>query len=342
MKSDVLAVATAERLRFDRFGPAHVEAAANLLLARIEELRADVPCLPSPAGHRLDDLLRGAAVHGVGVAAVENDRLAGYLVGLGVDGLRGPRTAAYVPEWSWAVSADAPPDLFTHLYESVASGWVGRGWLRHLVTALPLGGPIDRQLSWLGFAPCVLDAVRDLGEPMNRQEPDAVEIAAATDADLRQLAELRDLLDDHLGASPTFLHRDTSSAAGTVAGWLHDTDDRVFVARAGLEVVAFVRLAAEGDGVAEIVGGPEVVHVVAACTRPEWRSRGVAEALLASALSDARERGYRVAAVDFETANPLARRFWTRFFNPVCVSYERQLDARLAPVDHDAAWEGNR
>jgi len=66
------------------------------------------------------------------------------------------------------------------------------------------------------------------------------------------------------------------------------------------------------------------VHVVAACTHPDWRSLGVAEALLAAALASARADGFATAAVDFETANPLARRFWARFFAPACISYERE------------------
>ncbi|MGC9520832.1 MAG: GNAT family N-acetyltransferase [Anaerolineae bacterium] len=55
----------------------------------------------------------------------------------------------------------------------------------------------------------------------------------------------------------------------------------------------------------------------------------VATALLSHALAWAREAGYRRCAVDFETTNPLARRFWLRHFTPVTYSLGRHVDRRV-------------
>jgi len=325
-------------MEIDRFRSEHVEAAAQLFGSRLDDLRDDVPGLQAVPAERLEYLLGRLAERGSGVAALADGRLAGYLAGFGVAGVRGPGMAAYVPEWGWAVASGAPPSLFTRLYEAAASEWAARGWLRHLVTAMPLGAPIDRQLSWFGFAPCVMDAFRSLDELPTAIAPEGIDIARASHDDLDGIADLSRLLDHHLTSAPTFIHRDAEPDYCADAGdLLADAARRSFVARAGSEVAAYVCLADEGDGVAELVSRPGVVHVVAAFTRPEWRSRGIAEALLVAALSDVRERGFVAAAVDFETANPLARRFWTRFFSPVAISYERHLDTRLAARAASAA-----
>jgi hypothetical protein len=47
-------------------------------------------------------------------------------------------------------------------------------------------------------------------------------------------------------------------------------------------------------------------------------------------VAGARSAGFERLAVDFETANLPARRFWLRSFTPVCLSFERHLDDLLA------------
>ena len=316
-------------IEIEPFHAGHKGDAARLFTARLDALRSDVPVVEPIAADRLGCRLEGLADQAAGVVAFAAGRPIGYLAAFGVEGVRGPGMAAYVPEWAWAVAPDAPRDTFTRMYAEAARAWIERGWQRHVVTSLALDGPLGREMAWLGFAPCVMDAILDLRGPTAEsfvQTPAGMDVrrAEATDAD--QIAELRRRLDDHLTASPTFLHRPPGDGDRSGAPeWPIDPARAIFVARSGEDVTAFIELAEEGDGVAEIVRHPGLAHVVAAFTRPEWRRHGVAEALLAAALADARERGFRAAAVDFETANPLARRFWARFFSPVCISYERSL-----------------
>jgi ribosomal protein S18 acetylase RimI-like enzyme len=267
-----------------------------------------------------------------GVAALRLGRPVGYLIGIGARGVRGPGTAAYVPEWASAVDSSAPRELFTEMYAAASAHWVRLGWARHVVTTLALDSGLESELGWLGFAPCVVDAVRDLSIEMDSSAPDGITLKRVDRDDLEGLVELDRMLEDHLRGAPTFLCRDPEEEVAQVAGWLADSTKRVWLARSGTLPIAFVCLSSDADGVAHVVRDPRTVHVVAACTRPEFRSRGIAEAVLAAALRAARTEGYAAAAVDFETANPLARRFWLRFFTAACVSYERHIDPRVTTV----------
>jgi GNAT superfamily N-acetyltransferase len=67
-----------------------------------------------------------------------------------------------------------------------------------------------------------------------------------------------------------------------------------------------------------------------AFTKASARSKGVATALLNRSLEWARSQGYERCAVDFETMNFLASRFWLKWFEPVCYSLVRCVDERLA------------
>lgn len=71
--------------------------------------------------------------------------------------------------------------------------------------------------------------------------------------------------------------------------------------------------------------------ICGAYTTPQARGVGLAGALLEAVEGWARELGYERIAVDFESANLLARRFWLRRFDPICLSFERHLDSRLTP-----------
>lgn len=61
-----------------------------------------------------------------------------------------------------------------------------------------------------------------------------------------------------------------------------------------------------------------------------WHPHGIATALLAHALDHARLCGYQRCAVPFEPMNPLGSRFWLKYFQPVCYSFLRNIDNRLA------------
>jgi GNAT superfamily N-acetyltransferase len=314
-------------------GAAQLDEAAELFANRLDELAADVPGLPVHSAGEILGLLRRIAARGSGTAAIRDGHLIGYLCAVGVDGARGPGMAAYVPEWGWAVDPSAPDELLTRLYSTASEQWLARGWTRHLISCLAIEGRVERELAWLGFAPCVIDAVRDLSKAIEVTAPAGVTFERAGQVDIAGLAQLDRILEDHLRASPTFLHRDVAQPAARVSDWLGDADRILWVARFDGRPVSFVCLSRQADGAARVVCDPGVVHVVAACTHPEFRSRGIAEALLAMALQGGHGDGYVTAAVDFETANPLARRFWPRFFTPVCVSYERHLDPRIAAAE---------
>jgi len=312
-----------------------IESAAALHSSSFEQLRSLLPFLPADTVDvtRTAEHLRRIPA-GSGVAAVQAGRLLGYLTALRVEGARGPGNAAYTPEWAWAVDPTAPDELLTALYAAASPRWAAAGWTRHLISALALGAPINRELAWLGFGLCVVDAVRPIPDLIETRAPGGVSIGIAAQSDVEELTGLHDLLDAHLSAPPTFLYRDTEEdPRARMARWVADSCRRLWVARAGGQVVSFICLSAEGGDVAAIVRHPAIVHVVAAFTRPEWRSKGVGEALLAEALGGAGSDGFAIAAVDFEPANPLARRFWSRFFTPVCLSYERTLDPRVAVSD---------
>jgi GNAT superfamily N-acetyltransferase len=70
-----------------------------------------------------------------------------------------------------------------------------------------------------------------------------------------------------------------------------------------------------------------------AFTREDQRGGGVGAALLGAAARWARDRDAVRLGADFESANLLAVRFWTRWFTPVVVAYLRRLHPATGTPD---------
>jgi GNAT superfamily N-acetyltransferase len=70
------------------------------------------------------------------------------------------------------------------------------------------------------------------------------------------------------------------------------------------------------------------VAITGAYVLPEFRGKGVAEALLDTLLAWAKAQGKTTCSVDFESSNGYAAGFWLRYFKPVCYSLLRRVDPR--------------
>jgi GNAT superfamily N-acetyltransferase len=98
--------------------------------------------------------------------------------------------------------------------------------------------------------------------------------------------------------------------------------------------VAYHRIGPSSTDVAMVVRDPGTASITGAFTVPERRGEELATGLLDRALAWARENGYVRCAVDHESANLEATRFWSRHFTPAAFTYVR----RVSPAA--GAWAG--
>ncbi|MGN1181187.1 MAG: GNAT family N-acetyltransferase, partial [Suilimivivens sp.] len=61
----------------------------------------------------------------------------------------------------------------------------------------------------------------------------------------------------------------------------------------------------------------------------EYRSKGVAKQLLDAMARRCMKEGKSYLGVDYETINPTALRFWTKYFEPYTYSFIRRIDERI-------------
>jgi GNAT superfamily N-acetyltransferase len=112
-----------------------------------------------------------------------------------------------------------------------------------------------------------------------------------------------------------------------VAAWrqfLEQPPNSAWLALDGTQPVGFLSFAA-GDAFdgADLLGTAGVIGINGAYVRPAYRGQGVAAALLDAAVRAYAAQGITSCAVNFESFNPEAAAFWTRYFTPVCLSLLR-------------------
>lgn len=314
--------------------PSYLKPAAAIFSHNLKKLRESIPALPvemeNPAliSQHLAELLRGSA----GVVALDHGRLVGYLAWHMVNGFRGTkRKGAYVPEWAHGSNGENQARIYRGMYRAAATAWAAAGCQVHAISLLAHDQAVINTWFWNGFGLLGVDAVRPM-RPLKSTHAAQLEIRKALSADAEIVSRLDHEHWQHYPQAPIFMVPHRPSRPEEIKAWLAQPKNSLWLAWAGRTPVGFIRFDGyDFDGVA-IINSPGGIFISGAYVRPAYRSKGVAAALLDAALRDYQQRGFEFCAVNFESFNPEAAAFWTRYFEPVCLSVMRIPETLPAPL----------
>jgi len=311
----------------------HLDEAAELASKRYTRQMEQVPCLPVNYANpdHLHSLLGGMIADFPGAAAIEDGRLVGFMCAWLLTDFQG-RPAAFSPELANGAALELPGSaadeysrrIYEELYAHLAAVWVGEGITRHLISFLADDMTAWQTWYWLGFGMLAADGLRPLDGP--RISTDAINkelvIRRSSTEDVETIYLLDTALDRYLAESPTFLPHETAHSQEEVCRWLESPENAFWIAWQldDLQVaqpVAFLWMGPASQEACTIIVDEGTTSILGAYTVDSARSQGIASALLDEGLSWARKQGYVRCAVDFEPMNPLGRRFWLRYFQPV-------------------------
>jgi GNAT superfamily N-acetyltransferase len=261
-----------------------------------------------------------------GFVALEGGQLKGFLMAWLLSSFRGKRSV-FSPEWANAVALPHSRRIYEAMYTHLAAIWVAEGYLTHLTSMLINNCEGTESWHWLGFGMIAADAVRDLQLVANGDG--VIDIRQAGFQDIEQVLKLNEALGQHLASSPAFLIENEKREQAYCEKGLQNPDKAVWLAYEGAEAVAYMELGSASEDACTIIYDEKTTSIVGAFTQEERRGTGIATALLNRSLAWAGTKGYERCAVDFEPMNHWARRFWLRYFQPVCYTLIRQVDERV-------------
>jgi len=309
-------------MKIVRFTEDLVRAAEKLALENYAEERACVPELPevneAPG-------LSYFAKNDLGVAAVEDGRLLGYLC------FYKPWEGAfdmydalgtYSPIHAHAAVKENRAVIYQDMFEALAKKLADRDVLAYGIGLYEHDAEGKRAFFEYGFGQRCADHIRST-ESLGEMKISDLEFEELPVERFPEIRELRRALNDHLLESPCFLQ----CTGEECEGWLEKVekgDRRTFVAKRGGEVIAYIDVTDEGENY--ITEVPQMMNICGAYCVPEYRGTGAYRDLLNHLLAVMREEGYTLLGVDNESYNPTANRFWKKYFKPYTCSVVRRIE----------------
>jgi GNAT superfamily N-acetyltransferase len=309
--------------------PFQISAAAELFVTNFNLQRAAIPLLPDTladpanAAKRISDMAGTCPVF----AAVEGDRLLGYLGAWIIDNFRDtPRRAAYAPEWAHGVSSELDParqtSIYRALYRAASLAWFEAGCSAHAITILVVDANARETWFWNGFGLLIVDGVRPL-EPFDVSVPEGYVIRKADLTETEDLADVESEHWTHYFRPPVLMTPNQADDSAAFTRFLREPGNSAWTAWKGKDLAAYIRFEGSSFGSADIVNGAGTIAITGAYTRKTHRGLGLAPAMISAAMADYHAQGYTRCAVDFESYNPEAAAFWPKYFTPVCYSLMR-------------------
>jgi len=329
-----LPVAAVRSFEVVAYDDQHHDAIVRMVAGRIAALRAVVTAIPDrmirhdalcdPLADELAPLLRPDRCR----VAVRGTTVVGFLSWHETPNLRGTGCpGAWSPAHGAAVhrAEHAPAEVHEALYEAAARAWAASG--RAVLSGSVLRGHDREHQTWVinGFGRFLHDAVIPLPPARTIRHTDMT-IRRATLDDVPVLADLEREHSAHYTDPPVFMVPPEPADADELVAFLGAEPNSIWVAADDVGPQAYLRFEARSDGATPILHSPTTISITGAFTRPELRGRYVADALLLTAMTHYAALGFERVAIDHETTNPPARRFWGPRSQLVAVSYLRVLE----------------
>ena len=310
------------------FETQHVDAAKVLALANYQEERYYVPELPDSP--EIPDL-NWFAENGLGVAAMEGDRLVGYLCWVGPyeNAFNSGIPGIYVPLHAHGAIGEVRDRIYRRLYQAAAEKWVKRGALSHAITLYAHDMQALQSFFGYGFGLRCIDAIRPVSPvPITSAEGFAFRILPRSE--VGRIRQLRRMLSAHLMQSPCFM----PDSPENVERWIdmaEQRDSQVFVAEKEEEVVAFIEVKEEGENF--ITHSPALRNICGAFCLHRYRGTGLFVDLLNAVIYELSRRNVPLIGVDYESFNPTASGGWGKYFTPYTYSVVRRIDGIPSEIE---------
>lgn len=259
-----------------------------------------------------------------GKALVDEGKLAGFLAFFGPwEGFHGVEKGVFSPLGASAFAGKEKGKTASLLLEAIAKEMVNDKVFSIAMSRYADNEEVNRSLCLNCFGIRCSDAILSLQEYNYSDRNPAITIEELKGENKLEIKELYDKLTNHLAQSPCFFPTPGEKAQR----WFENNEIRVFAARQGSRIVGYMAIDDEAETF--LTERTDMSNICGAYVSEECRSQGVAKQLLDAVAEKCIQEGKSYLGVDYETINPTALRFWTKYFVPYTYSFIRRIDERI-------------
>lgn len=310
------------KMKIVDFTVEHIADAERIARRNYEAERRHVRILPP-----LEDFpdLRYFAENKLGVAAFEGDEMVGFLCCVSPFGNAFHSTDAvgvFSPMHANGTTPENRGKIYAWMYQAAGEKWMKAGASSHAVCLYAHDKEGQEQFFRYGFGLRCIDAIRGMDE-IEAKPCNGFEFMELSPEKCMGVLPLDHMLDAHMAASPTFILRQSETESSFMEKAAQN-QSRCFAAKAHGKIAAFLKV--ERDGETFICKTPGYIHITGAFCLPEFRGMGVYQNLFNFVIRTLKSEGYTRLGVDFESINPTAYGFWTKYFGLYTHSVVRRID----------------
>jgi len=312
-------------MRFEPLTDQHIQEAVALARAAYDREREHIPALAAgDVSGVLTEAIGALVRNGHGMAAIDDGRLVGYMAFYGPYGnFWGSGMGCFTPLHGHGATGANRTRLTSLLFQHAAEVVTAQGTDTFAITTYRHDHEAATALSLNGFGIRNADAIRAIDPRLDVAPTPGIAYEEIPWTEAAVLLPLKNGLVRHLRQSPAFVANDEFTAE-SFAELLSERQTRFFVAREGDTPVGYMEVADAGESY--LSAAPDMRNICGAFLLESYRGRGIYQNLLQLVLDTLRAEGVRRVGVDFETMNPTALHFWTKYFDVYTHSYARRID----------------
>jgi GNAT superfamily N-acetyltransferase len=301
----------------------YVSEAASMVADAYDREREFVPYLPDDDfSEYFHDAIKQLFPEGLGVAALHENRLVGFLAGIPVEKFHGMHPGVYCPVYGHATVEENRIEIYRGLYQQAARLWIEKGLGTHAITMFLDDQDLVDSFFCQGFGMRCIDAIRKTAAIDVHMS--SIEIRKSTSEEAEKLSAINTLHTLYYRQSPMFMIKKDIAELNDSNAWLSEKNNHEWAAYRNDVPVGIIRLSPTAETF--VSDHPSVMNVKGMyVVENEW-GNGVGASLVNTVQQWLMQHKYRLCGVDFESINPLGSRFWMKYFTPYTYSLVRKID----------------
>lgn len=321
-------------MKITNFTHKHLKEAQDLLIKNYEEEKQCVPGLPEIT--RFPDL-KHFAENGLGMVAIRNDEVIGYLCYYEPwdNAFKTSARGTFSPLHAHGSIAKDRDIIYRFLYQAAANHLVNQGITYHGISLFSHDEQAKHALFTCGFGLRCIDSIR-LMNPIPLKKDTNIQIRRLGHNEAISIRSLREQLSNHLSKSPCFIY----TSKDDYKNWISRAEQRNSIIYAAYDMdraIAFVEVKLGGENF--ITDRKDMMNICGAYCLDEYRGEEIVQNILNRMIDDLKNDGYQLLGVDYESLNSTAYKFWNKHFIPYTNSVTRRIDEGILKEDRGIAYD---
>lgn len=259
-----------------------------------------------------------------GKALTYRGKLIGFLAFFGpYDGFHGVSKGVFSPLGASAFAGEDREKIASLLFSAISEDLIKDKVFSIAISRYANDEDVNKSLCLNSFGIRCSDAILTLEDYMYSDKNNDISVVELNGNNKLMVKELYERLIIHLRKAPCFF----PTPSGQSDRWFENTKSRIFAAKYKNKIIGY--MAFDEDAETFITERKDMSNICGAYVLEEYRALGVAKQILDTIVRICIDEGKSYLGVDYETINPTALHFWTKYFKPYTYSLIRRIDERI-------------